>query len=169
MSFQSTPDDPVIKRVETVGRVMPHVRAKLVDPVGRIVPVGTPGELLVSGYLLQKGYWNDEVQTEQVMKRDEEGTLWMHTGDEGIMDEEGYLRSSSQSALITVRVMRADVRVAVVGRIKDIIIRGGEVSSGHFHVHACGQQAQAVAPGVVASAIPITATRTSSPFRSRTC
>ncbi|KAI0711385.1 acyl-CoA synthetase [Earliella scabrosa] len=106
VSFQSTPDDPVIKRVETVGKVLPHVRAKVVDQEGRVVPVGKPGELLVAGYPLQKGYWNDEEQTAQVMKRDAEGTLWMHTGDEGIMDDEGYLR--------------------IVGRIKDIIIRGGE-------------------------------------------
>ncbi|OCH93936.1 acyl-CoA synthetase [Obba rivulosa] len=106
VSFQTTADDPLIKRVETVGRVHPHVRAKLVDSNGEIVPVGAPGEILIAGYLLQKGYWNDEAQTAGVMQRDEEGTLWMHTGDEGIMDEEGYLR--------------------VVSRIKDIIIRGGE-------------------------------------------
>ena len=84
----------MIKRVETVGRVMPHVRAKLVDPEGQVVPVGAPGELLTAGYPLQKGYWNDQEQTDRVMKRDAEGTLWMHTGDEGIMDEEGYLRST---------------------------------------------------------------------------
>ena len=89
MTFQSTPDDPVLKRVETVGKVLPHVKAKLVDPEGRVVPIGTPGELLVAGYPLQKGYWNDEAQTREVMQRDEEGTLWMRTGDEGIMDGEG--------------------------------------------------------------------------------
>lgn len=55
VSFQSTPTDPVIKRVETVGKVQPHVRAKVIDPQGNIVPVGTPGELCVTGYLLQKG------------------------------------------------------------------------------------------------------------------
>ncbi|OJT03473.1 hypothetical protein TRAPUB_5892 [Trametes pubescens] len=102
----TTPDDPVIKRVETVGRILPHVKAKIVDLEGRVVPVETPGEILVAGYLLQKGYWNDPEQTARVMQTDEEKTLWMHTGDEGIMDEEGYLR--------------------IVGRIKDIIIRGGE-------------------------------------------
>ncbi|KAI8986699.1 acetyl-CoA synthetase-like protein [Trametes punicea] len=106
VSFQTTPDDPVIKRVETVGKILPHVKAKLVDLEGRVVPVNTPGEILVSGYLVQKGYWNDPEQTARVMQPDEEGTVWMHTGDEGIMDEEGYLR--------------------IVGRIKDIIIRGGE-------------------------------------------
>ena len=94
MTFHSVTDDPVIKRIETVGRILPHVRAKLVDPEGNVVPIGKPGELLTSGYVLQKGYWNDEEQTERVMKRDADGTLWMHTGDEGIMDEEGYLRSA---------------------------------------------------------------------------
>ncbi|KAJ7512064.1 hypothetical protein B0H11DRAFT_1949572 [Mycena galericulata] len=107
VSFQTTPADPIIKRVETVGKVQPHVKAKLIDPEGNIVPVGTPGEICIAGYLLQKGYWGDEAQTRQVMKTDpDDGTLWMHTGDEGIMDDEGYLR--------------------VVSRIKDIIIRGGE-------------------------------------------
>ncbi|PIL27690.1 transporter [Ganoderma sinense ZZ0214-1] len=106
VTFHSVTNDPVIKRIETVGQILPHVRAKLVDPEGNVVPIGKPGELLTAGYVLQKGYWNDEEQTDRVMKRDAEGTLWMHTGDEGIMDEEGYLR--------------------IVGRIKDIIIRGGE-------------------------------------------
>ncbi|KAJ7770490.1 hypothetical protein B0H16DRAFT_1515636 [Mycena metata] len=106
VSFQTTPADPIIKRVETVGRVQPHVKAKLVDPDGNIVPVGTPGEICVAGYLLQKGYWGDEEQTRQVMRKEEDGTLWMYTGDEGILDDEGYLR--------------------IVSRIKDIVIRGGE-------------------------------------------
>ncbi|KAF7349276.1 putative acyl-CoA synthetase YngI [Mycena sanguinolenta] len=106
VSFQTIPTDPIIKRVETVGRVQPHVKAKLIDPNGNIVPVGVPGEICVAGYLLQKGYWEDEAQTRQAMRTDENGTLWMHTGDEGIMDEEGYLR--------------------IVSRIKDMIIRGGE-------------------------------------------
>ncbi|KAF9447142.1 acetyl-CoA synthetase-like protein [Macrolepiota fuliginosa MF-IS2] len=106
VSFQSTPADPVIKRVETVGKIHPHVKAKVVGVDGKPVPVGTPGEVMVSGYLLQKGYWNDEGQTKKIMKEGEEGAVWLSTGDEGIMDEEGYLK--------------------IVGRIKDIIIRGGE-------------------------------------------
>lgn len=106
VSFQTTHKDPLEKRVETVGTVQPHVQAKIVDPEGKVVPVGVPGEICVAGYLLQKGYWEDEEQTNKVMRTDEEGTQWMYTGDEGIMDEQGYLR--------------------VVGRIKDIIIRGGE-------------------------------------------
>ncbi|KAF8122696.1 hypothetical protein EV363DRAFT_1359496 [Boletus edulis] len=108
VSFQSTPADPILKRVETVGKVQPHVRAKIINPEGEIVPVGTPGEVCVTGYLLQKGYWRDEEQTKKAMQPDpeDESVVWMHTGDEGIIDEEGYLR--------------------IVGRIKDIIIRGGE-------------------------------------------
>ncbi|EAU81427.2 acyl-CoA synthetase [Coprinopsis cinerea okayama7 len=106
VSFQTTSTDPLLKRVETVGRIMPHVKARIVSPDGETVPIGVPGELLVSGYLLQKGYWGDAEQTEKVMKKDKDGVLWMHTGDEAVMDEEGYVR--------------------IVGRIKDIIIRGGE-------------------------------------------
>ncbi|KII91201.1 hypothetical protein PLICRDRAFT_173092 [Plicaturopsis crispa FD-325 SS-3] len=105
VSFQTTPDDSLIKRVETVGKVQPHVKAKIVDSEGNIVPIGKPGEICISGYLLQKGYWQDEEHTKESMRK-EGDTVWMYTGDEGIMDEEGYLR--------------------IVGRIKDIIIRGGE-------------------------------------------
>src|SRR5690606_21510013 len=107
VSFQTTSTDPLLKRVESVGRIMPHDKARIVSLDGETVPIGVPGELLVSGYLLQKGYWGDAEQTEKVMKKDNDGVLWMHTGDEAVMDEEGYVR--------------------IVGRIKDIIIRGGEV------------------------------------------
>ncbi|KAF5390127.1 hypothetical protein D9757_003836 [Collybiopsis confluens] len=107
VSFQTTPSDPLLKRVETVGKIHPHAKAKIIDPQGNIVPVGVPGEVCVSGYLVQKGYWNDDEQTQQVVHKDaEDGTMWMHSGDEGILDEDGYLK--------------------IVGRIKDIIIRGGE-------------------------------------------
>lgn len=106
VSFQTTPADDITKRTETVGKIQPHVKAKIIDPDGNIVPVGSPGEICIAGYVLQKGYWGDEEQTKAAMKEDENGTLWMHSGDEGVMDEEGYLR--------------------IVGRIKDIIIRGGE-------------------------------------------
>ncbi|KAF8842000.1 acetyl-CoA synthetase-like protein [Paxillus ammoniavirescens] len=131
VSFQTTPADPITKRVETVGKVQPHVRAKIINSEGKTVPVGTPGELCVTGYLLQKGYWEDEEQTKTVMRQDpvDKSTVWMHTGDEGILDEEGYLR--------------------IVGRIKDIIIRGGEnlfpvQIENALTGHPCIQEAAAV-------------------------
>ncbi|KKY19135.1 putative amp-binding enzyme [Phaeomoniella chlamydospora] len=113
VSFMTTTDDPMDKRVNSVGRLMPHVRGKIVDPHdrSRILQVGERGELAVSGYLTMQGYWNDEKRTSDVLVKDEsikEGDyqFWMHTGDEALMDEEGYVR--------------------ITGRIKDLIIRGGE-------------------------------------------
>ncbi|CAE6434778.1 unnamed protein product [Rhizoctonia solani] len=106
VSFQTTPDDRLEMRVESVGKVQPHVRAKVIDGHGAIAPVGVPGELCISGYLLQKGYWGNPEQTSAVMKSDGEGTFWMHTGDQVVLDKEGYLK--------------------ITGRIKDLIIRGGE-------------------------------------------
>lgn len=108
VSFQTTPDDPLETRVETVGRVQPHVRAKIINEKGDLVPVGVAGELCVAGYMVQKGYWMDPEQTKSVMKQDDSdpNILWMHTGDQAVMDREGYLR--------------------ITGRIKDLIIRGGE-------------------------------------------
>ncbi|KDQ20227.1 hypothetical protein BOTBODRAFT_101410 [Botryobasidium botryosum FD-172 SS1] len=108
VSFQTVPSDSIIHRTETVGRVLPHVKAKVIDKEGKTVPIGSPGELCVSGYLVQKGYWEDPEQTASVYQRHDGDTenMWMHTGDSAIMDESGYLK--------------------IVGRIKDIIIRGGE-------------------------------------------
>ncbi|EUC57442.1 long chain fatty acid acyl-CoA ligase, putative [Rhizoctonia solani AG-3 Rhs1AP] len=112
VSFQTTPDDRLEMRVESVGRVQPHVRAKIIDGHGVVVPVGVRGELCISGYLLQKGYWGNPEQTSVVMKSDDEGILWMHTGDQAAMDREGYLKNS---------VVTKTVRL-----VKDLIIRGGE-------------------------------------------
>jgi len=108
IAFQTSPKDSLQHRTETVGRIRPHVKAKLVDSTGATVPIGTPGEVCISGYLVQQGYWNDEQQTRAAIRRHpgDDVNLWMHTGDKGIMDKDGYLR--------------------IVGRIKDIIIRGGE-------------------------------------------
>lgn len=109
VSCMTTTDDPVEKRINTVGRLLPHVEAKIVDSVhGRsILGVGERGELAVSGYLVMKEYWAQPGKTAEVMRRDEEeGKVWMHTGDEAAMDEDGY--------------------VSITGRIKDLIIRGGE-------------------------------------------
>lgn len=98
------PSDTLQQRLETVGRVFPHVSAKVVDANNRVVPVGSRGELCVSGWLLQAGYYKNAEKTAEVMIQDEDGVIWMHTGDEATIDEAGYCR--------------------ITGRIKDIIIRG---------------------------------------------
>jgi fatty-acyl-CoA synthase len=103
VSTQTAVDDPVEKRVSTVGRAHPHVEVKVVDPAtGVTLPRGTPGEQCTRGYSVMLGYWGDEQATAAAI--DEDG--WMHTGDLSTMDDEGY--------------------VNIVGRIKDMIIRGGE-------------------------------------------
>ncbi|MSQ65122.1 MAG: AMP-binding protein [Limnohabitans sp.] len=102
LSFQSHVSDPVERRVATVGRIQPHVQAKVVDGHGRMVPVGTPGELCVRGYLVMRAYWEDPQQTSGAI--DEAG--WMHTGDLATIDAQGYCN--------------------IVGRVKDMLIRGGE-------------------------------------------
>ncbi|RAO68774.1 uncharacterized protein BHQ10_004786 [Talaromyces amestolkiae] len=108
VSAMTTTDDPIDKRIATVGRLMPHVEAKVVDPVDRskTLPIETKGELAVSGYLLMKEYWDAPDKTAEVMLADEEGKIWMHTGDEASMSADGY--------------------ITITGRIKDLIIRGGE-------------------------------------------
>jgi fatty-acyl-CoA synthase len=103
VSTQTGPDDSVDKRVGTVGRVHPHVEVKIVDPITtRTVRRDTPGELLTRGYSVMIGYWNDRDRTGEVI----DDQRWMHTGDLATMDSDGY--------------------VSIVGRIKDMIIRGGE-------------------------------------------
>lgn len=102
VSFQSYINDPLEKRVTTVGRVHPHVQVKIVDTEGRVVPRGQSGELLTRGYSVMRGYWAEPELTAEAV--DEAG--WMHTGDLAILDEEGYCK--------------------IVGRVKDMIIRGGE-------------------------------------------
>ena len=102
--FNAFTDDPIHTRLTTVGTLMPHALAKIVDRDGNIVPVGTRGELCIGGYQLQAGYWNNSEKTNEVMVRDEAGVLWLHTGDEAVFDERGYC--------------------SITGRFKDIIIRG---------------------------------------------
>ena len=103
VSTQSAVDDPLAKRVATVGRVHPHVEVKVVDPTsGRVVPRGAAGELCTRGYSVMLGYWEDAPSTRQAI----DAGRWMHTGDLATMDEEGY--------------------VNIVGRIKDMVLRGGE-------------------------------------------
>ena len=102
VSFQSAVDDPMQRRVSTVGRVQPHLEVKIIDTDGHIVPPGTPGELLTRGYSVMQGYWNDDARTAEVIDR----AGWMHTGDLATIDADGYGN--------------------IVGRIKDMVIRGGE-------------------------------------------
>jgi fatty-acyl-CoA synthase len=103
VSTQTRMDDPVEKRVGTVGRVHPHAEIQIIDPsTGMVVPRGAPGELCTRGYCVMLGYWNDDAATAKAIDR----AGWMHTGDLASMDEEGYLK--------------------IVGRIKDMIIRGGD-------------------------------------------
>jgi len=103
VSTQCTTDDPLERRVSTVGRVHPHVEIKVIDPsTGAVVPRGTTGELCSRGYIVMQGYWNNEDATRLAI----DAGRWMHTGDLATMDDEGYLN--------------------IVGRIKDMIIRGGE-------------------------------------------
>jgi fatty-acyl-CoA synthase len=103
VSTQTRADDSVDRRVSTVGRVGPHLEVKVIDPeTGRTVPRGTPGELCTRGYSVMLGYWEQPDKTAEAV----DAAHWMHTGDLAVMDEEGYL--------------------AITGRIKDMVIRGGE-------------------------------------------
>ncbi len=103
VSFQTRADAPLEKRVSTVGQILPHTEVKIVNPeTGQIVPVGEMGELYTRGYCVMLGYWNDEEKTRQAI----DPARWMHTGDLAVMDDEGY--------------------VNIVGRSKDMLIRGGE-------------------------------------------
>ena len=102
VSFQSAVYDPLERRVTTVGRIHPHLEVKIVDAEGRIVPRGERGELCTRGYSVMLGYWDDPERTADVL----DATRWMHTGDLAVLDAEGYCN--------------------IVGRIKDMVIRGGE-------------------------------------------
>ena len=102
VSFQSGRDDTIEQRVATVGAILPHLEVKIVDPEGRVTPRGERGELLTRGYSVMHGYWDDEDKTRQAI--DPQG--WMHTGDLATLDAIGYCN--------------------IVGRVKDLIIRGGE-------------------------------------------
>jgi fatty-acyl-CoA synthase len=102
ISFQSGLDDPLERRVSTVGRIQPHLEVKIVDPAGRIVPVGHSGELCTRGYAVMRGYWQDDERTRESI----DAAGWMHSGDLATIDAQGYCN--------------------IVGRVKDMLIRGGE-------------------------------------------
>ena len=102
VSFQSCPDDAIETQVSTVGAVHPHVECKIIDPSGSVVPRGETGELCTRGYLVMLGYWNNPDATAEAI----DAARWMHTGDLAMMRDDGYVK--------------------IVGRLKDMIIRGGE-------------------------------------------
>jgi fatty-acyl-CoA synthase len=103
VSTQTHIDAPLDKRVSTVGVIHPHLEIKIIDPnTGQVVPTGQPGELCTRGYSVMLGYWNNPEASSEAIDR----ARWMHTGDLATMDQEGYIN--------------------IVGRIKDMIIRGGE-------------------------------------------
>jgi fatty-acyl-CoA synthase len=102
VNHQTTADDPLDKQVETVGRPGPHLEIKLVGEDGAVVPIGAPGEICCRGYSVMQGYWDEPGRTAETIDADG----WLHSGDLGTMDAEGYTR--------------------IVGRLKDMIIRGGE-------------------------------------------
>ncbi|GES62161.1 long-chain-fatty-acid-CoA ligase [Aspergillus terreus] len=104
--FNAETTDSIETRLRTVGKVMPHAQAKIIDAHGHIVPVGERGELCIAGYQLTKGYWNNPEKTAETLITDADGTTWLKTGDEALFD--------------------ADGRCTITGRFKDIIIRGGE-------------------------------------------
>jgi fatty-acyl-CoA synthase len=102
VSFQSHVDDPIERRVSTVGRVHPHVEVKIITAEGRTAGIGEPGELCTRGYSVMRGYWDDDAKTRESI----DAGGWMHTGDLAVIDSEGYCN--------------------IVGRVKDMLIRGGE-------------------------------------------
>jgi fatty-acyl-CoA synthase len=102
VSFQTSPADTIAERTGTVGRIQPNVEAKIISETGQIVERGVTGEICVRGYNTMIGYWGDSGAT--AATKDEKG--WVHTGDLGIIDANGFLQ--------------------IVGRIKDMVIRGGE-------------------------------------------
>jgi fatty-acyl-CoA synthase len=102
LSFQSRTDDPIDRRVATVGRILPHVEVKIVDAGGKVVRVGESGELCTRGYGVMRGYWDDPERSAEAI----DASGWMHSGDLATIDEQGYC--------------------SIVGRLKDMLIRGGE-------------------------------------------
>jgi fatty-acyl-CoA synthase len=102
VSFETSVHDPIERRVTTVGRVLPHTEVKIVDEAGRIVAPGEPGELLTRGYCVMPGYWSDPERTAKAIDE----AHWIASGDIATLDEDGYCN--------------------IVGRLKDMVIRGGE-------------------------------------------
>lgn len=105
--FNAFTSDSINRRLTTVGQVMPHASAKIINPqTGQTVKIGERGELCMGGYQIFKGYWKNSAKTAETLLRGEDGKVWLRTGDEAVFDSEGYC--------------------TITGRFKDIIIRGGE-------------------------------------------
>ncbi|OSS54492.1 hypothetical protein B5807_01045 [Epicoccum nigrum] len=104
--FNAHTSDSLHARLTSVGTVLPHAKVKIVDHEDRVLPIGYRGELCISGYQLCRGYWENPEKTAELLIRDEHGEMWLHTGDEAVLDVDGYC--------------------TITGRFKDIIIRGGE-------------------------------------------
>lgn len=104
--FNAHTTDSLHARLNSVGTVLPHARVKIVDRYDRVVPIGVRGELCVAGYQVCRGYWENAEKTAELLVHDDRGELWLHTGDEAVLDVDGYC--------------------TITGRFKDIIIRGGE-------------------------------------------
>jgi acyl-CoA synthetase (AMP-forming)/AMP-acid ligase II len=102
--FNAHTTDSLHARLTSVGTVLPHARVKIVDHQDRVLPIGYRGELCISGYQLCRGYWENPEKTAELLVRDEHGEMWLHTGDEAVLDVDGYC--------------------TITGRFKDIIIRG---------------------------------------------
>ncbi|KAH6662416.1 hypothetical protein F5X68DRAFT_144984, partial [Plectosphaerella plurivora] len=123
VTFITSLEDTEDRMFTTIGKVLPHTGAKIIGSHGEILPIGQKGELCTSGPALQRGYYNDEEKTQEVMRFDENGVRWMHTGDEAFIDAEGYAH--------------------ITGRIKDIIIRG------KFRFDALGDSGENISPAEI--------------------
>lgn len=119
VTFCTSLQDSPKHRQTSVGTVFPHSSAKIIDAHGKIVARGVRGEICTSGYALQKGYLDNVEKTNDAMRLDSDGVLWMHTGDEGYIDESGYCR--------------------VTGRIKDMIIRGKPTTTPLISSYSLGE------------------------------
>ena len=103
-AFITSANDAVEDKLSTVGTVIPHTTAKVIGPDGKLVPFGVRGELCIAGFGVHKGYYQNQTKTDELMKKDDDGVIWVHSGDEAQIDDRGYAK--------------------ITGRIKDMIIRG---------------------------------------------
>lgn len=112
--FNAFTHDTIETRMKTVGKLLPHLKAKIIDREGKTVPLGERGELCISGYSICKGYWENQEKTDEAIRVDAEGVRWLHTGDEAVFDGDG--------------------RARITGRFKDIIIRGWSFFFSHWTI-----------------------------------